>query len=54
MGVHRASATTEKQKWRILNPRFHCVEFFFLNLVMLCIIGKLLNKLSYFYKKTIG
>ena len=44
MGVHTPSTTTEKQKWRILNRGPHRVEkVFFLNMVMLYIIGKLLK-----------
>ena len=29
VGVHTASATTEKRKWWILNPSPHRADFFF-------------------------
>ena len=37
------SGDAEKRKWWILNPGPYRVEFFFLNMAMLYIIGKLLK-----------
>ena len=50
VGVHTASATTEKRKWWILNPSPHRADFFFLKMVMLYIIGNPLKSETLLYK----
>ena len=54
MWVHTASATTEKRKWWILNPRPHRVENFFSKYGYVVYHWKALEELNKVYKRTIG
>ena len=53
-GAIAASATTEKRKWRILNPKPYRVESFFSKYGHAVYHCKALEELNNFYKRAIG